>query len=505
MRSENAMKNIIVNISSQLVSIILSFLCRTIFIQMLGETYLGISGVFSNVLSMLSLAELGIGSAIVFSMYRPLAQNDHKKIAALMALYKKAYHTIGWIVAAVGLAITPFYPYFIKDASDLPNLTFIFLLYVFNSSLTYFFSYKQSIIVADQKSYICTLYQYGFCITQNLLQIWILIQTKNFILYLAVQILFSFFTNLFLARKANKMYPYLKKYEKEKLSKPDRAAIVKNIKALFMHRLGGVIVTQTDSILLSAFFGVVIAGIYSNYYLITNTLRGLTSQLFSGMTASVGNLGVVENRERSYDIYLAINFAGFWIFSFCSICLFCLFNPFILLWTRQNLLFSEPIVFFISVNFFITGMRQATLLFKDALGLFWYDRYKSVFEAAVNLVSSIVLALLIGKIGIFIGTFLSTITVCFWVEPLVLYRHGFQRSVRSYFNRYAFYTILTFAVGFLTWYCCNLIGGTSFYQFALKCVVCLIVPNLLYFLVFSKSKEFQYIKGLIHLPSFLKK
>lgn len=505
MRSENSIKNIVVNIGSQLFSILLSFLCRTVFIWTLGEAYLGVSGLFSNILSILSLAELGVGTAITFSMYQPLARNDRKKIGALMGLYKKSYHIIGGIVAVAGLAFAPFYRFFISNPPDIPNLTLIYLLYVFNTVITYFLSYKQTIINADQKNYITVLYQYGFSIVQNVVQIVILFQTKNFILYLGVQILFSFFTNFFLAKKADKMYPYMKKYEKETLSKEDKLPILNNVKAMFMHRIGGAVVNGTDNILISKFFGLASVGIYSNYFLITNTLNGLTSQIFNGITASVGNLGAVENNEKSYDIYLSIHFAGFWIFSFCSISLFCLFNPFILLWTGRNLLLAVPIVFLIVLNFYVTGMRQATLTFKNAFGLFWYDRYKALAEAAVNLATSIILAQHLGIAGIFLGTFISMMTISFWVEPLVLFRHGFHRSVVPYFTRYAFYAVLAFAAGFLTWYCCSLTGAHSFQSFVMKCIICLVVPNTLFLLVFYKSKEFQYLKNFIRLPAFRKK
>ncbi len=500
MRSENSIKNIIVNIGSQLLNIVLGFVCRTVFIRTLGEAYLGVSGLFSNILTLLSLTELGVGTAIAFSMYKPLAENDHKKIGALMGLYKRAYRVIGLVVAAVGLAFTPFYPYFIKNPPDIPNLTIIYLLYIFNTVITYFFSYKQSIINADQKNYICTLYQYGFSIVQNVAQIAILFITRNFILYLCIQIVFSFLTNFLLARKAQKMYPYLNKYDKEKLGKDDKASIIKNIKAMFMHRIGSAVVNGTDTLVMSSLVGIISVGIYSNYFLMTNTLRNLTSQIFAGITASVGNLGALEDKKKSYQIYLSINFAGFWIFSFCSICLFCLFNPFITIWTgRKDLLFSVPVVFLIVLNFYATGMRQATLTFKDAFGLFWYDRYKAVIEAVINLITSIILTQRYGVAGVFIGTLISTITIDFWVEPLVLFKHGFHSPVKPFFIRYAYYAVLTAAVGFLTWYACSFVPGSGFSAFAVKCVICLIVPNVLYLAIFWSTKEFQYLKSFVKL------
>ena len=505
MRKENSLRNVTVNLVCQVLSVIMSFVCRTVFIQTLGEKYLGVDGLFGNILSLLALAELGIGSTIIFHMYQPLAQNDHRKLGALMALFKKTYRTIGIIIGCAGLLLTPCYHFFIDPSVQIPNLTLIYLLYVFNSVVTYFYSYQQCIITADQKGYIVTLYRYGFCIAQNIIQIIVLLKTRNFILYFCLQILFSFLTNYFLARKAGKMYPFLRRYRHEQLASTDKAEIVKNVKAMFMHRFGAVVVNGTDNLVISALFGVVSVGLYSNYYMITMKLSDITNQIFDGITASVGNLGAVESEKRSYRIYLVANFAGFWIFSFCSICLFCLFTPFIQLWVGNKMLLSTQVMFFIVLNFYATGMRQATLTFKNSFGLFWYDRYKAVVEAVVNLVCSILLARAIGIAGVFLGTLISTLTTDLWVEPLVLFRHGFHRSPAPYFLRYAIYTILTFAAGGLTWYCCSLIPGVGILQLAAKLVICLIVPNALYLLIFFRTKEFRYLKDAVKLPNFGRK
>lgn len=492
------------NLACQILSILMSFICRTVFIQTLGETYLGVDGLFGNILSLLALAELGFGQTIIYHMYQPLAQHDKKKLGALMSLFKKTYRTIGLIIGAVGLLLTPFYHLFTGSSVNVPNLTLIYLLYVFNSVITYFFSCQQCIITADQKGYICTVYRYGFCIAQNIVQIIVLLRTRNFILYFCMQILFSFFTNFFLAKKAGKMYPFLKRYEHEKLVPADRADIIKNVKAMFMHRFGGVVVNGTDNLVISASFGLASVGLYSNYYLIVSKLTDITSQIFSGITASVGNFGAVEGGRKSYRIYLVTNFVGFWIFSFCSICLFCLFDPFISLCWGKKMLLPTGVMFFIVLNFYATGMRQATLTFKNSFGLFWYDRHKAIIEALINLGASIVLAKSMGIAGVFVGTLISTLTTDLWVEPLVLYRHGFHRSVAPYFLRYAVYAFLTFAVGYVTWRCCSLVAIGGILGFAAKCFICLIVPNAAYFLIFYRTKEFQYVKSTVKLPKLRK-
>lgn len=488
------------NLVCQFISILMSFLCRTVFIQTLGEKYLGIDGLFGNILSLLAIAELGIGQTIIYHLYEPLAHGDEKKLGALMTLFKKAYRVIGLIIGTVGLLFTPFYHYFVDSSVQIPNLTLIYLLYVFNSVVTYFYSSQQCIITADQKGYICSIYRYGFCIVQNILQILVLFQTKNFILYFCLQIVFSFCTNYFLARRAGKMYPFVKRYRHEKLSPRVKAEIKKNVKAMFMHRFGGVVVNGTDNLVISALFGVSAVGFYNNYNMIIMKLNDFTTQIFNGITASVGNLGAVESERKSYRIFLVTNFAGFWIFSFCSICLFCLFNPFIQLWVGAKMLLPMNVVFFIVLNFFATGMRQATLTFKNSFGLFWYDRYKAVAEALVNLCISIVLAKTIGMQGVFIGTLISTLTTDLWVEPLVLFRHGFHCSVKPYFLRYAAYTLLTFAVGCATWRCCALVTVGGLVGFLIRCVICLILPNAAYLLIFFRSREFQYLKSAVKLP-----
>ena len=493
------------NLVSQILSIVMSFICRTVFIQTLGGEYLGADGLFGSILSLLALAELGIGSTIIYHMYQPLAQNDQKKLGALMALFKKTYRIIGLVIGVIGLIFTPFYHYFVDPSVSIPNMTLIYLLYVFNSVITYFYSCQQCIITADQKGYIVSIYRYGFCIAQNIVQILVLLQTGNFILYFCLQILFSFFTNFFLAKKAGKMYPFLHRYRNEKLSADDKAEIFKNVKAMFMHRFGAVIVNGTDNLVISALFGVVSVGLYSNYYMITSKLTDFTSQIFDGITASVGNLGAEDNEKRSYRIYQITNFAGFWIFGFCSICLLCLFNPFIELWVGSKMLLPTQVMFFIVLNFYVTGMRQATLTFKNSFGLFWYDRYNAVAEAVINLVCSILLANRIGIAGVFLGTLISTLTTDLWVEPLVLYRHGFHRSPAPYFMRYVLYTALAAAAGAITWYSCSLIRGNGFLQFASKLVICLIVPNALFLLIFFRSKNFRDLMEVVKLPDFLKR
>lgn len=215
------------------------------------------------------------------------------------------------------------------------------------------------------------------------------------------------------------------------------------------------------------------------------------------MTASIGNLNALESKEKSYSIYKAIFFANFWFYGFSSICLYSLFNPFITLWLDNKYTMSELIVTLIVINFFVSGMRKSTLMFRDSLGLFWNDRYKPLFESIINLVASIILASRFGIIGVLLGTFISTMTTCFWVEPYVLYKNRFNNRLREYFYRYGLYVVVTLVAGIVTWYVCGLVDGSNITSFAVKLMVCLIIPNVIFLLTFSWTKEFRYLRNIV--------
>lgn len=498
MRTSNSIKNTTYAACGQLFVTIFSFVNRTIFIKILGVNYLGINGLFSNVLRMLSLAELGVGSAIIYSMYKPLAEKDENKIKALMNFYASAYHFIGCIVAILGIMLVPFLNYLIKDKPNIPNLTIIYLMFLANSVTTYFFAYKASIIMADQKSYINTINQMKFTFIQNIVQVILLITTKNYFLYLSIQVICSFMTNISISTKCNKIYPFLKNGKKEYLSKQDKRGLFKNIKAMMAHKIGEVIVNGTDNFLISTFVGVYFVGLYSNYTMIINIINSFIVQVFSAVTASVGNLNAEESFQKSYSIYKKIFFINFWMYGFCSISLWILINPFIAMWIGSKFDMSKNVVLMIVINFFIGGMRQTTLIFRDTLGLFWNDRFKPLFEATINLVASIILVKKFGIMGVIIGTFISTMTTCFWVEPYILYKHGFKKSLKGYFFKYIIYAIVTIIAAFITQLACSIFNTYTFMSIIERGVFCLIIPNVVFTALFFKTEEFKYLFSILN-------
>lgn len=497
MRIKNSMKNIIFGLGGQIFTTLLSFISRTIFIYVLGGEYLGVNGLFSNILSMLSLAELGVGSAIIYNMYKPLAEKNKEQLKSLMKLYKNAYTLIGITIALIGLAITPFLNFIIKDKPDIPYLTVIYLLFLLNSVVSYFFIYKSSLIIADQKNYIVTIQRQKFMLIQTILQIIILLTTKNYIIYLLIQIICSFLLNLSLSKRADKIYPFLKERNVRSLNKNNKNEIFKHVAAMMSHKVGGVVVNGTDNILISSFIGVFWVGLYSNYVMITQIINKFLGEIFNALTASIGNLNAENNREKSFNIYKKILFINFWLYGLSTICLLILFNPFIKLWIGEKFLLDQSVVLIIVLNFYLMGMRQTTMTFNTTLGLFWNDRYKPWAEAIINIIVSIFLMKKIGAIGVLLGTTVSTITTSFWVDPYILFKYGFKRKLAIYFKDYARYSIITLMAGIISYYSVGLIEGNNLVSLLLKGLIVVLIINSVFFLCCFKSDEFKYIKELV--------
>lgn len=474
-----------------LFSYIFTFATRKIFVVYLSIEYLGLNGLFSNILSMLSLAELGIGTAICYSLYKPLAFNETEKIQALMQLFKKAYTIIGFLVLGIGLSLIPLLPFILGEVPNIPHINFIYALFIIDSGASYFLSYKRTILVADQKKYIDTTYYYGFQIVKSLLQILVLVLTGNFIFFLLVMLGTTVIENLVIRHKINRMYPYLIKMKKKSLSREEKTQIKKNVYALTFHKIGGVIVNGTDNILMVKFVSLTSAGINANYTMITTALRKIMGIIFSSLTASIGNLAAEKHGEGSKPFFDQLNFISAWIYGFSAISLLALFNPFISLWLGSEYLFDYAVVFVIVLNFYLAGMLMPVRTFNSSMGLFWYDRYKPIFESIINLGFSIYLVNKIGLVGVLIGTTISTVTTCSWFEPFVLFKFGFELPVSKYFFNYVRYTLVTILIGWVTFKGIAFVEiSNRFGDFFVSMILCAIIPNVLYILVYFRNIEF---------------
>ena len=437
-RTEHSIRNTTVAMITQIVSVLLSFVTRTVFIKKLGADYLGVNGLFSNILTMLSLAEMGVGTAIIYAMYKPLAEKDEKKISALMSLYERLYRIIGLVVAGIGLALVPFLDVFIKERPAIPYLEGIYLLYLANTVFSYFFTYKRSIIIADQQGYLSNLNTTNFLILQNIVQIVLLQATGNYYLFLITQIVCTVISNVVISRKADRMYPYLRKYKKETLTKSDKQSLWKSVVGMMSSKLGAAVVNGTDNLLISAFVGVYTVGLYSNYKLIVNTVKTLFVQCVSAVTASVGNLNATESREKSSEFFFKIDFVNYVLAYFGSLYIFSLINPFVELWLGKEYILSMKVVLVLILDFYVIQMRQAPQIYINTYGLFWQIKWKSILEAVINLMVSLLFVAYFkwGVFGVLLGTLVSNIATNLWWEPYVVFRFGLDMPFSRYIVLY---------------------------------------------------------------------
>ena len=494
-RTEYSAINTTVAVISRMVAILMGFVTRVIFTHTLSESYVGINGLFTDILNVLSLTELGVGTAITYALYRPIAEKDIRRQQILMRMYRTFYRGTAICVAVAGLALIPFIDVFMKNRPDVDHLILIYLLYLANSVLSYLLVYKRTLIEAYQMNYLVLMYQTAFLVIRDICQIVILVTTHNFILFLVIYIVCTVMNNVLISKKADQLFPYLKESCHEKLLETERHDIFRNIKAMLMHKLGNVVVNNTDNLILSSFVGVITVGVYSNYYLLIGSIRQVLDQVFAGITASVGNLGATEESDRIQDIFELSFFIGQWLYGFAASCLYELLNPFVEISFGKSYVFTRDIVLILCINFFINGTRKAVLTFRDSMGLFWFDRYKALVEAALNLVISIVLVKMWGTLGVFLGTLASTLLTSVWVEPYVFYKHRLRKSPAHFYLQYAVYVVIMAVVWILTDRICNNVTGSLWFILLVRLLICVIVPNVLLLVVYFRKKEFIRLRG----------
>ncbi len=495
--AEHMAKNIKYAVAGEFLLAVLKFLSRRVFVLLLGREYLGLNGLFTDVLSMLSLAELGFSVSITYSLYRPVAQGDTEMIKSLVRLYRRVYRTIGMVVLALGLSLTPFLGFFFKEIPpNIPNIPLIYVLNLINASISYFFTYKSTLLFVHQKKYIETSIRAAVSLAATAAQITVLFLTRNYLFYLYIAIGATVIQNAAIAVKADRLFPYLREKNVRPLPAGTLDEIYRNVRAMLLHRIGTVAVFNTDNLLISKFVGVAAAGLYSNYMMIRGFLNILVSALFDAITASLGQLTATETEAYKQTAFRRLSFFSAWLFGWMSICLFCLYDPFIDIWLGKGYLLSKPAVLLIVLNFYVSSMRTPVNNTKSVLGLFWDDRYKSIVEAAVNLMVSVILVQRWGVEGIMAGTLISTLAFPFWCEPMVLCHRGLHVSAKGYFRDYLIHLIVTVAAGVMTWFLCCTIGE-GYIGFMLRCLTCAVIPNLVYLAVYRRTEDFAFYRHVL--------
>ena len=489
-------KNLKFAMAGELLLAVLKCLPRRVFVLLLGREYLGLNGLFADVLSMLSLAELGFSASITYSLYRPVAQGDTETIKSLVRLYRRVYRAVGMVVLAVGLSLTPFLSFFVKKMpEDIPYIPLIYVLNLANASISYFFAYKSTLLFVYQKKYVETAIRAAVSLGATAAQIGVLLLTRNYLYYLFLAIGATIVQNAAVSIQADRLYPYLREKNVRPLPPEILGEIRRNVQAMLLHRIGAVAVFNTDNLLISKFVGVATAGLYSNYVMIRSFLNIMVGALFDVITPALGNLAATEAMEGKQAAFRRLAFFSAWLFGWMSICLFCLYDPFIDLWLGEGYLLPAPAVLLIVVNFYVTSMRTPVINTKSVLGLFWYDRHNSIVEAAFNLVVSVLLARRWGVEGIMAGTLISTLAFPFWREPLVLYSRGLHMPAGEYFKGYCVRLVVTVAAGALTWLLCGL-TGSGLAGFLKKGFICAAVPNLAFLAAYWRMEEFLFLKGV---------
>lgn len=498
-RLEYSILNSSISMFIYILRLLIQFVARSFFIHYLGAEYLGLNGLFSNILSFLSLAELGIGTSIVFSLYKPLAENDEKHIVSLMRLYKKAYEMIGIAIGIIGLIIIPLLPFIIKDSNniEMTNVYLYYILFLMNSVVSYFFTYKRSLIIADQKNYLVALNDFVFLFVLNVIQIICLYLFKNFTIFLVTQIVFTLIGNISISIITDRKYPFLKKVSPDKIEPELKQEIKKNVIGNMSSKLGGVIVMGTDNILISGFVGLTAVGIYSNYSLIIVSIQNLCKQITNSITASLGNFAISGERERAFDLFKRHLFVNHSLIYFSSIILLIVINPFISIWIGSEYVLSDVTIFLIIFNYVIQVYRNTNFIFIESFGLYWEQRYKPVIEAMMNLVLSLIflMGFDLGINGVLLGTIFSSLGFVVWYEGFVIFKNALNRPFKSFVVLFVRYILELLCSGLIVkkimmiFFSRN--NGVLFLIF--EVFITGLISLIIYIFLYRKRTEFQFV------------
>lgn len=491
-----SLKNSTVGFVTQIVNMLATFTIQTVFIKTLGAQYIGANGLFSNLLSFLSFAELGVGSAITFSLYEPLAKKDEWRISAVMNLFKKSYNYIGIAILIMGSILSFFVPFMINKNSNIPHVQFMFILYLLNSGISYFFTYKRTLLVANQQGYLDTINRMVFAIIQTIAQVYFIITTKAYISYLIIQVLCTFASNLSISRKTDKLYPFLKKNTEAKLDKKTRKILGKNVVGAIASKLGTIVAYGTDNILLSKFIGLVIVGSYSNYMLILTSIQNISNQVLNACVSSIANFANTESSEREAEIFYDYMYLVSGVTFILSVSVFAVFQGFIRMWAGPSYLLSEWTVFLLVLNWTINLMRSSILSFMSVHGLYWDSKWKSVIESLVNLLVGIVLISFfkLGVQSVILGTLASNIFVNMWWEPYIIIGKNIKTSFSKYYRKYFTYLFLNI-VALISIYLLfekNLINFNNMIGFLKLGILFFFGSTMIFILLTIRSREFKF-------------
>lgn len=505
-RIQKSVINMVSGVLFRLVSILTAFIVRTVFIKCLGNAYLSVNGLYSSILSMLSLAELGFSTAMVYSMYKPLAEKDYEKLGQLMGLYKRTYAIVGTVILAVGLALVPFLDLLIKNKPDVPGLTLYYLLFLGNSVISYwFFAYRSSVLQADQRASVISNYSSIFNLIKTILQVIVLLALRNFTIFLLTQILCTILQNLALALKVKKDYPIFDRQVKSELPPAEKKKIFDDVRALMIQKVSFRVLNTSDSLIISAFVGINWVGLLSNFILVEEAVVAVLSQIFGAITASMGNFFAKESKEDGYRLFQRLDFMNHWLYGFSAVALVALLNPFVELWLGEDYTLDQIVVVALCTRFFVEGYMNLMSSMRSTMGLFTQGKHLPLLVAALNIGLSIGLSYPLGIAGVLFATPLSRCIINVWYMPLVIHRNGFNKNVSPYYGKLLTRVALLSAIALLMHLISHIVfsKGVTIMRFIVMTCITAIVPNAIMILLYHRTEEYQYFYELI--IGFLKK
>lgn len=504
-RARNSIKNIIMTIISRMSTLLLTFISRKVFLQELGSELLGVNGLFTNIVSVLSLTELGVSVVITYNLYKPLADKDYKRVTQLINYYKWLYAIIGCTVFILGILIFPFLDYLVNLENEIANIGLFYLLFLLDSVLSYFFIYRTAVMIADQKNYKLNIIMIVINICKMSLQIWVVAIHKSYILYLVIQLFLNVVGNFISSKYVEKKYPYIK--EKTECRKEEKRIIISEVRDMCSYQFGGIILNNTDNILISVLVNTNTVGLYSTYAMIIQAISSTISMCFSSMNASIGNFLVKADKESKCHLFKTLNFMSFWICTIGSIGILTCIEGVIQLCFGKQYILGMDLLFVCVFNFFITGMNYPIWSFRNTIGLFKETKNIMLITALINLILSIILGNILGLTGVLLATSIARISTSMWYEPFILYNKYFQQSRRElmkYYIRIVSYFTEMIGIGIVTYAVIHSVKINSLMgNLCISMLFSILVPGIMIIVLHGKSKEFKEL--LYYTRKLLKK
>ena len=498
-RSKNAGRNIVFGTILKIYQIVLPFVIRTVMIYYMGVQYLGLNSLFTSILQVLNLAELGVGSAMIYSMYKPIAEDDNVKICALMNLYRLSYRIIGLVIAVAGLALVPFLPKLIK--SDLPADVNLYLIYVLNLATTvlsyWLFAYKNCLLNAHQRNDVASKVSIITHTIQYALQITVVCVFKDYYLFVIIALATQALTNIITAAVTGRMYPEYKPYGW--LEKEEILDIVRRVRDLFTSKVGSIVVNSSDTVVISAFLGLTTLAIYQNYFYIVTAIIGVVNILFSACMAGVGNSIIVETKEKNFKDLEIFTMMVTWVAGFAGTCLLCLYQPFMKIWVGNSNMLKFSAVICFCIYYFIYEFNRLFNMYKDAAGMWHEDRYRPLVTALTNLALNLLTVQYWGIYGVLLSTVISMLIVGMPWLIHNLFTVVFERSnLIPYLKKIGFYLLMSFLVCLTTFAACSWISISERWTLIVRAMICVFVPNTIFYFSFRGFWEFKQLAAMLN-------